>query len=50
MRRPMESAPCRPPPVDHSLMRRIQSFSASVMLVEKTPKKGLVRPSRIPVR
>ena len=37
----MESAPYGPPRVDRSLFRHIPPFLASVMLVEKTPEKGL---------
>ena len=37
----MESAPYGPPQVDPSLLRHISLFSASVMLGEKTPEKGL---------
>ena len=41
MEGPMESAPYGPPRVDPSLLRDIPLFSASVMLGEKTPEKGL---------
>ena len=40
MEGPMVWAPCRLPRVDPSLLRHIPLFSASVMLKEKTPKKG----------
>ena len=41
MEGPMESAPYGPPRVDPSLLRHIPLFSASVMLGENTPEKGL---------
>ena len=40
MQGPMESGPYDPPRIDHSLMRHMLLFSASVMLGEKTPEKG----------
>ena len=40
MEGPMQSAPYGPPRVDASLLRHIPSFSASVMLGQKTPEKG----------
>ena len=52
MEGPMESAPYGPPRVDPSLLllilRHIPLFSATVMLGEKTPEKGLgiVTPKR----